>query len=153
MSAIEKPTKYVRLLVCGGRTYSDYKTVEAQLDSIVMEAKRFYGDNGTDVCVVFACGAAHGADFLAMQYCKKKHLSMNLFPANWKEHGRAAGPIRNKQMLDEFKPDMVIAFPGGNGTDHMVKIAKEAFIPVRQWKVSPTQAHNAGLERKNDIIS
>ena len=52
------------------------------------------------------------------------------YPANWKKHGRAAGPIRNKQMLEEAKPDLVIAFPGGAGTANMVKQAREAGVKV-----------------------
>ena len=44
----------------------------------------------------------------------------------------AAGPKRNQQMLDEAKPDMVVAFPGGKGTAHMRQIAKAAGVPVWQ---------------------
>jgi hypothetical protein len=41
-----------------------------------------------------------------------------------------AGPIRKQQMLDEGKPDLVVAFPGGRGTAHMVRIARAAGIEV-----------------------
>jgi len=52
------------------------------------------------------------------------------FPPEWKRYGPKAGPIRNKQMLDEGRPDLVVAFPGGNGTNDMVKKAKAAGIEV-----------------------
>ena len=55
-----------------------------------------------------------------------------MYPADWDTHGRGAGPIRNKQMLEEGKPDLVIAFPGGKGTANMIGQAKEAGIPVRE---------------------
>jgi hypothetical protein len=46
--------------------------------------------------------------------------------------GKAAGPIRNQRMIDEGKPDLVIAFPGGRGTADMVSRAKKAGIPVQE---------------------
>lgn len=46
-------------------------------------------------------------------------------------NGKAAGPIRNQRMLDEGKPDLVVAFPGGRGTADMVRRAKAAGVPVR----------------------
>ena len=46
------------------------------------------------------------------------------FKADWDKFGRAAGPIRNAQMLREGKPDLVVAFPGGRGTANMVAQAK-----------------------------
>jgi hypothetical protein len=49
--------------------------------------------------------------------------------AKWHVHGRAAGPIRNGVMID-MRPDIVIAFPGGDGTADMVAQATEAGIRV-----------------------
>ncbi len=45
--------------------------------------------------------------------------------------------IRNQQMLDEAKPDMVLAFPGGRGTDDMVSRAEKAGVPVTIALPSP----------------
>jgi hypothetical protein len=42
---------------------------------------------------------------------------------DWKTHGKAGGPIRNQMMLDDYKPQVVIAFPGGSGTADMVRRA------------------------------
>ena len=52
--------------------------------------------------------------------------------AKWEEHGNAAGPIRNRHMMT-WKPDAVIAFPGGSGTADMVSIARKAGIPVYEY--------------------
>lgn len=54
------------------------------------------------------------------------------FKADWNKYGKSAGPMRNIQMLKEGKPDVVVAFQGGKGTAHMVKIAKEAGVKVIQ---------------------
>jgi hypothetical protein len=79
-------------------------------------------------------GDAPGADRLAAAWAKDTGLAefgeLLAFPADWEKHGNAAGPIRNQQMLDEGKPDMVIAFPGGIGTANMVRLARKAGVPV-----------------------
>jgi hypothetical protein len=75
-------------------------------------------------------GAAPGADTLAGQWAADKGIPVEAFPADWEKHGRAAGPIRNKQMLDDGKPDLVVAFPGGWGTANMCKQAREAGVRV-----------------------
>lgn len=79
-------------------------------------------------CVIH--GDAKGADRMAGEWAEMHCIPVTKFPASWNLHKRAAGPIRNEKMLKEGKPDLVIAFPGGNGTKHMVKISKEADVKV-----------------------
>lgn len=50
--------------------------------------------------------------------------------ADWEDLGRKAGPIRNQRMLDDGRPELVVAFPGGPGTAHMCRIAREAGVEV-----------------------
>ena len=52
----------------------------------------------------------------------------NEFPADWAKHGKAAGPIRNAEMLTEFLPDYIVAFPGGKGTADMLRKAEKARV-------------------------
>ena len=52
------------------------------------------------------------------------------YPAQWDVYGRRAGPIRNQEMIDEGKPDGVVAFPGGKGTADMVRRAEAAGLKV-----------------------
>jgi hypothetical protein len=77
-------------------------------------------------------GAAKGADSLADRWARLNGVPVTQYPAKWNEHGRAAGPRRNEQMLKEGKPDLVIAFEGGRGTAHMVRIAREAGVDVME---------------------
>ena len=65
-----------------------------------------------------------------MQWAKEIDIPCWGFPADWNSYGKAAGPIRNKQMLDEGKPDVVIAFPGGTGTANMIMQATKAGVKV-----------------------
>jgi len=120
----------MKILVCGGRDYLDYVTLKRELDSIVNGV-----DDPDDVCIIQ--GGAKGADFLAKVYAYCwgwGGLMCQEFPADWRKHGRGAGPVRNQQMLDEGKPDMVVAFKGGTGTADMVRRAKKAGIEVLEVK-------------------
>lgn len=66
-------------------------------------------------------GDARGADRLAARWAVQNGVPVKAFPANWRAHGLAAGPMRNEQMLVEGMPQLVIAFPGGRGTADMVR--------------------------------
>jgi hypothetical protein len=82
---------------------------------------------------VIVHGGADGADALADQAALLWGLQRDVYRADWSKHGKAAGPIRNQRMIDEGKPDRVIAFrmPGeSRGTDDMIRRAQVAGIPV-----------------------
>jgi hypothetical protein len=106
----------MRVLVCGGRGYHDYARVKKILDAAGI----------TELCH----GGAAGADNLAGRWAEECHVPCQVFPADWGRWGKSAGPTRNVQMLVDFKPEMVIAFPGQQGTRHMIKIAREAGVDV-----------------------
>ena len=76
------------------------------------------------------CCGAPGGDEGAAEWGKSEDLKVLAFPANWQKPGKAAGPIRNRQMIEQGKPDIVIAFPGGRGTANMVLQSMHAGIPV-----------------------
>lgn len=85
-------------------------------------------------------GVAKGADQLSeviMNYPPFNNLgtmvSVERYPADWNKHGKAAGQIRNKQMLEEGKPDLVIAFlaKDSRGTANMVEQARRANVEVK----------------------
>ena len=112
----------LRILVCGGRDYSDSRAVYRALD-------RIRAERGIAVLIH---GAARGADSIAARWAEQENVATLAFPADWEQHGRAAGPKRNQQMLDEGRPDGVVAFPGGVGTADMVRRAQAAGIGV--WR-------------------
>ena len=79
-------------------------------------------------------GGAPGADACAQAWAYKNRSEHKQHKADWKRHGKAAGPIRNAQMLAMEQPDLVIAFPGGKGTASMVGLARAAGVEVREIK-------------------
>jgi len=112
----------MRVLICGGRDFYDGALLKRTLDYILPVK-----DN-----IIVIHGGARGADALAGWWARTNGFSVELYPADWDKHGLAAGPIRNQQMIDEGKPDLVVAFPGGKGTADMVRRAKKAGILVKE---------------------
>lgn len=113
----------MRILVCGGRHYEDRRTIR---DALVHAAE------GADSPVTLVHGAAPGADQVAASVAHWfLGWATEAHPADWKRHGRAAGPIRNAEMA-AAGADMCLAFPGGRGTADMVRRAEAAGIPVRR---------------------
>lgn len=110
----------MRVLVCGGCDFTDQKVVNYCLDRIHAE---------TPISLIIH-GAARGADTLGGQWALFQNIKIMTFPADWKRYGKSAGSIRNQQMLKESNPELVVAFPGGAGTAHMVSIARKANFAV-----------------------
>lgn len=98
----------MRVLVCGDRRMSNAELMHSTLSKI-------------DITHLIE-GEARGADTLAREYALAHNIPVQRFPANWTQYGRAAGSIRNKEMLDVGKPELVIAFlaPESKGTRNMI---------------------------------
>jgi hypothetical protein len=110
----------MKVLVCGGRNYRD-------IDRVFFELDKIHFVEGKTITLLIH-GNANGADRLAGHWAVARGVEIASFSADWNAHGRAAGPIRNRKMLEEGKPELVIAFPGGEGTRNMLSIAKKAGI-------------------------
>ena len=106
----------MRALVCGGRNYRDKNRLFKVLDK-----------HDPDIIIH---GCARGADRLAGKWARTRNKKEIRFPADWQRYRKAAGPIRNKEMLMQGKPDIVIAFPGGKGTEHMIRLSIKNNVKV-----------------------
>lgn len=120
----------MRVLVCGGRDYSDWERFNSVLDEIAGNASPKFGEIVLPPWRVMIHGGSNGADAFAHAWAQATCMKIEVYPADWDTHGKAAGPIRNSKMLSEGKPDLVIAFPGGRGTADMVRKAKAAGVKV-----------------------
>lgn len=108
-----------RVLIYGSRSWVDPEPILALIAGL------------PDDAIVIEGGAA-GADSLAGRIARERVLKVEVFPADWQKHGRAAGPIRNQQMVDEGRPTEAHGFrmPGvSTGTDDMTRRLKTAGIP------------------------
>lgn len=133
----------MKVLVCGGREFGKVNNQNADGGAQSREElerrkaeRRFVNDTLTQISnrrqriTEIIEGGAPGADTCAFWWSKMHGIKARTFRADWDKHKKAAGFIRNQQMLDEGKPDLVVAYPGGNGTADMVSRAKKAGVEV-----------------------
>jgi len=110
-----------RVLVCGGRDYTDKDILWDYLDACMSEW----------CFLVLIHGDARGADRLSDAWAVEHGIQPAACRANWRRYPRAAGPIRNNRMLI-LQPQKCIAFPGGTGTADMIRQCESRDIEVRR---------------------
>ena len=110
--------------MCGGRDYDNIQRLSDVLSGLLRDRN----------ITTIISGHARGADQLAETWARNSSIDCLVFSADWDKYGRSAGPIRNRQMLMEGKPDLVVAFPGGAGTANMIKQARKAGVEVIEVK-------------------
>ncbi|OEJ24309.1 hypothetical protein AS594_07200 [Streptomyces agglomeratus] len=117
----------MRVIVTGSRHWRDRGAVYEALNAV-------YQEHGSFVLVHGDC--ATGADAMAHDWAGVANQLVRVeeqrFPAAWEARGKAAGPERNERMV-KAGAELVLAFPlpGGKGTQHTMKLAREAGIEVR----------------------
>ncbi len=108
----------MRTIICGGRNYiltpEDYGRLETLRDKIPISE--------------VVSGGAKGADICGREWAEGLGIPVREFFAQWKIYGRSAGPIRNTVMARYAQA--CIAFPGGKGTEDMVRKAKAAGLLI-----------------------
>ena len=113
----------MHVLICGSRDFTNYEYME--------EALTVLGD----APLVVIEGCARGADQLAERWAASHGILNKHFPPDRTRYGSSAEVKRNQQMLDEGKPDIVVAFPldTSKGTWDMINRAKKAGVKVLVW--------------------
>lgn len=114
----------MNVLICGGRSYDNVKHFEEVMNALD-KRHRF---------ALVVHGGATGADTMARTWANSLGIDQSVYLPDWEKYGRAAGPIRNQQMLEGQPIDLVVAFPGGRGTADMVRRAKAKNITVIEVK-------------------
>lgn len=126
----------MRIIVTGSRDWNSISDVFRLIEAMA----QIY--NPVELTIVHgACPT--GADKMAHQWVEVAKNIMpytiieEAHPASWKEFGRAAGPIRNREMV-EMGADICLAFIRNNskGASMTAKIAEEAGIKVYIVKVN-----------------
>lgn len=117
----------MKVLICGSRGWKD----PAPIEMIILGYLTMAEESGDVLTVIH--GDAPGADKLAARIAKRWGARVIPEPADWDRYGKAAGPIRNRKMLELHNPDVVYAFRStgkSNGTDNMVEQARDARKPT-----------------------
>lgn len=129
-----------KILVCGSRDIKDQEFVFKTLDFLtsnrnLSEIEIIHGDQKSfdKNLEIF-----YGADYFAKLWACIREVKQTSFPADWNQFGRAAGPIRNKQMANE-KPDACVGFLGKNskniGTKNMLKLCEDSGILTKKYYI------------------
>lgn len=125
----------VRIIIAGSRTFvntDSFQILTERCDQVISSLPE-----NADITIVSGC--AKGADTLGEAYATMRGYKIKRFPANWNTLGKAAGYIRNKEMLNYANPrlshtdkGLLIAFwdEKSNGTANMIQIAKSKDIDV-----------------------
>lgn len=127
---VSTPAQPTRIAVSGGRDFKDETFVRKSLDLF----RRYLASSGVEKFEL-AHGDAKGVDYFAKQWALSEAIEQVPFPSRWLEHGRSAGPVRNREMLTSGV-SCLVAFPGGKGTENAVSTAKSLGIKVYRVGVS-----------------
>jgi len=102
-----------------------------------------------DTNITIITGGARGADELAERLAKETDTRLQVMKADWKAHGKAAGPIRNAAMAKAAGADgRLLAYWDGKspGTADMIKQAKRAGLKVQTVDLAPADWEQCRLE-------
>ena len=126
-----------KVIIAGPRDFSDKEYIYKELDNIIHLIQRNMNNDEIEIVQ----GGANGVDSLAKQYAHEHNMSCMEFKADWKQFGKAAGPIRNNDMAKYS--DMLIAFQPElptKGTQSMIKTAKKyrltRFIVIKENSIT-----------------
>lgn len=115
-----------KLIIAGTRSFNDYELLRSILSTLFMKRRCWTIDWNEEI----VSGGAPGADALAVRYAMEASIPFNVFPADWKKYGRAAGPIRNKQMA-EYADAAIVFWDGkSRGTQNMIQQMRDLGKPV-----------------------
>lgn len=144
----------LRVLCCGDRNWNDPQLVHDAFDSGQLWP---LGAAWQYAPITIIHGGCRGADLIAAYVAKQRpaRYAVEEYLADWKTHGKAAGPLRNQRMLDEERPDLVVAFhdyiDGSKGTRDMCSRALKVGLPV--VVVSHDAPEAKPLEPLEDVIA
>ena len=110
------------LLIAGGRDFSNY-------DLLARRCAAYIAENCGVRKPTILSGCASGADSLGEQFAMEYQLQCRFFPAQWKKYGRAAGPMRNRQMAQAADGAVVFWDGKSKGTRSMIGYLRQMGVP------------------------
>jgi hypothetical protein len=115
---------FLRVLICGDRSWTNRGIIKEAVLKVLQT---------NDIEYIIE-GGANGADRLGRSVAEEIGIPVDTYYAKWQMYGKAAGRIRNKEMLNKGKPTLVLAFhnniQNSKGTKNMIEIAVKAGVKV-----------------------
>ena len=119
--------KDFRVVVAGSRDFIDYAVMVEKLDALLINKKETHN-------IVIVSGCARGADLLGESYAEDRDYCVAKYPADWEQHGKRAGYLRNVTMAENADAVVVFNQNDSRGSNHMEKIAIERGLPTRVYR-------------------
>ena len=113
-----------KIIIAGSRSFTDYEKLKSACDSI-------FPNQYSEPCITILSGTSSGSDSLGERYANEKGYTLNRYPADWKQYGKAAGPIRNRQMVKDADAAIVFWDGQSRGTKNLIEEAKKQGLIVR----------------------
>lgn len=120
------------LAIVGYRNFYDYEKFSEVVSGYIQMLRTQHGNIHISKIV---SGGCRGTDEMAERYAREHNITLEVHHADWDKHGRAAGPIRNKKIVDNS--DIVIAFlhDESKGTKHTIEYARSKNKKVLEIKI------------------
>jgi len=115
----------MRTIIAGSRTITDASKLQTVID-----------DYEWPITTVL-CGGAQGVDKLGEQYALAHNIPIEYYPADWKTHGKAAGPIRNSQMAENAEALILIWDGQSRGSKDMLAKAQAKNLKTYVYYILP----------------
>jgi len=107
----------MKVIICGGRNINEY-----DIDKVV--------NNSGFKITTLICGMAKGVDSLGYMWAMKNNIHIIKYYPDWNKYGAGAGPIRNKEMVNNADGVIAIWDEISRGTKSTITLAKKKGIPV-----------------------
>ena len=133
----------MRLIIAGGR----------HLDDVALIRRALARAHAIREISVVIHGGSGFLGIAAEDWAREQRLHVVRYPANWREFGKRAEAIRNAFMLEDSRPDMLLALPGGNDTADLVAGAFRARVPVIDADAQPVTPDSGAGPRKHAALS
>jgi hypothetical protein len=118
----------MKVIIAGSRSICDRELV-----------RKAIADSRFHVTEV-VCGGAAGVDAIGQDWAWERFLPVRVFPADWSQHGKAAGMIRNQQMAT-YADALIAVWDGESpGTQHMIEFARKAKRKVYVYVLTPSSS-------------
>ena len=129
----------MKVIIAGTRYKDKANKIPFDDFKLIVEAVERSGFEITEV----VCGMAIGVDKLGEQWAIANNITVKEMPANWNAHGKAAGPIRNRQMA-EYADAAVVIWDGKsrgsrNMINEMIRKNKPYFVQLTESEDEPVE--------------
>lgn len=115
----------MRLIIAGSRDFNNKEKVMEIIEYTITQ-------QGLKPLVVL-CGCAKGVDTIGAEWAFSKGIEIEYFPAKWKEKGKVAGILRNREMANAADTLLVIRKQDSKGSSNMKEEALKRGLEVHDF--------------------